>query len=155
MKELNGDLWRTPADVRIITTNGTIKKDGRAVMGKGCADQAKNKYPGLDELFGMMLRVYGNRALILQSPPLDALWSFPVKHNWQDAADLELIARSAAKVAQYADRHEELFGIRAPRILLPRPGCGNGRLDWKDVKPVIVDLLDDRFTVVHLAPKPV
>jgi hypothetical protein len=34
-------------------------------------------------------------------------------------------------------------------ILLPRPGCGNGQLDWAQVGPAIAPLLDDRVTIVY------
>jgi hypothetical protein len=70
--------------------------------------------------------------------------SFPVKHRWQDAADLELIKRSALELVELVDRN-----AWARKIKLPRPGCGNGRLRWSDVKPVLEPLLDDRFVVVH------
>jgi hypothetical protein len=34
-------------------------------------------------------------------------------------------------------------------VIMPRPGCGNGRLRWQDVSKVLSDILDDRFVVVH------
>ena len=35
MRYDTGDLWSYPADYRVVTTNGIIKKDGEAVMGAG------------------------------------------------------------------------------------------------------------------------
>ena len=32
----------------------------------------------------------------------------------------------------------------------PRVGCGNGALDWKDVRPILRRYLDDRFILVSL-----
>lgn len=77
-------------------------------------------------------------------------FSFPVKHNWYEHADLKLIERSAKELV---DTIDDIFldpDDRPPTIYLPRPGCGNGRLKWEDVKPVIEPYLDDRFVVVTL-----
>ena len=41
MREVVGNLWTYPADIRVITTNGTVKNDGTCVMGRGCAAEAK------------------------------------------------------------------------------------------------------------------
>ena len=39
MKEITGDLWTIKADARVIPTNGTVRRDGAAVMGRGVALQ--------------------------------------------------------------------------------------------------------------------
>ena len=41
------------------------------------------------------------------------------------------------------------LALPAATYALVRPGCGNGQLQWGDVRPEIVDILDDRFTVVE------
>ncbi len=72
-----------------------------------------------------------------------ALASFPVKRHWHEAADPELIRSSARQLVALADK----FGYE--RVVLPRPGCGNGRLSWEGIRPILAGILDDRFTVVH------
>jgi len=48
MREVTGNLWTyRPAGIRVITTNGTIKASGEAVMGKGCAREAVVKEFGV------------------------------------------------------------------------------------------------------------
>jgi hypothetical protein len=33
-------------------------------------------------------------------------------------------------------------------IILPQLGCGSGGLAWRDVRPLIAPILDDRFVVI-------
>ena len=147
MREDLLDLWNAPADARCITTNGSIKSNGRAVMGRGCAKQATLRYPFMQLKLGAAIRTYGNHVRVLFEPPTGpenwALVSFPVKHYWDEQANLALIERSAAELVALADDR----GWR--EIVLPRPGCGNGKLSWtRQVRLVIRPLLDDRFLVV-------
>lgn len=148
MIEVTGDLWAYPADVRVITTNGTVKKNGECVMGRGCAWEAKQKYPGIAASLGLHIQTYGNIAGVIITPdaipPINAPWiiSFPVKHNWYEKADLALIKDSAQRLASWN-------ASRGPyTVVLPRPGCGNGHLKWEDVRPVLAPILDNRFYVI-------
>ena len=147
MREELRDLWSysiDDCDARVITTNGTVKASGRAVMGRGVAKQAKDRYIGIEKLLGMVLKTQGNHVEILIHKPL-ALVMFPVKHEWHELADLELIAQSARELVSFAD----VMGWK--RVVLPRPGCGNGGLKWESqVRPILLSVLDDRFTVVTL-----
>lgn len=84
---------------------------------------------------------------------------------WDLYEDIELIYRSACELVDLVNRN--IGGItRLPDddpncpgesrilglwryILLPRPGCGNGSLNWeRDVRPVLAPVLDDRFSVI-------
>lgn len=140
MKEAKGNLWEYPAQVRVITTNGSIKSNGEAVMGRGCAREAVRKYPSFPIFLGTELQKFGNVPLRFAWGTDPPVWTFPVKHKWWEVADLELIERSAL--------HMQDFGTDFDSIVMPRPGCGNGRLLWEDVKKVIAPILDDRFTVI-------
>lgn len=145
MLEVYGNIWDYPATVRVITTNGDVNRKGLAVMGRGVALQAAERLPHVREDLGSMLFVNGN---VVQSLGPYAgcafdVWTFPVKHHWGDRADLKLIERSAREIMNFAIRtHQD-----GP-IVLPRPGCGNGQLEWADVKPIIEPILDDRFHVI-------
>lgn len=149
MLEESGDLWTLPADARCITTNGTIRGDGKAVMGRGCAQEARNRYPGLDTYLGLQLHAGGNHVHHLmqdaKEPRPTGIWvllSFPVKHHWREKADLELIRRSCGELMLLMEVEDW------QRVLLPRPGCGNGQLGWDEVGPAIAPLLDDRVVVI-------
>lgn len=71
-----------------------------------------------------------------------------MKHNWWEKADTSLIEQSTLQLKDFFDT---IIGGYPTPIYLVRPGCGNGQLDWKDVKPILEKYLDDRFTIVERA----
>lgn len=159
MIEAYGNLWHWDADYRCITTNGYVKKNGEAVMGRGCAREAAKKWPELPEILGDMLRSDGNHVHELgygidrNGKYVSCAWevlSFPVKHHWRDKASLELIERSAQELVEFVDGHDDDWDID---VVLPRPGCGNGQLAWEQVKPILEPILDDRFQVITFRPR--
>lgn len=137
MIEVVEDLWNI-GTVKVITTNGYVTKNTKAVMGRGCALEAKQKFPGIDETLGRMIHNFGNKCHIINLNPI--IVSFPTKHNWWEKSDYTLIQNSALSLHSLADAMGWDF------IAMPRPGCGNGGLSWNKVKPVI-DFLDNRFYV--------
>lgn len=150
MIEQQIDLWSClDADAICITTNGYVKQSGYAVMGRGVAKQATERMPGIALDLGRAITRHGHRVIIVRSwePPgtpagvAIPIVAFPVKHHWCDAADPELIARSAGELNNLAG------AMGWQKVVLPRPGCGNGRLSWDTVRPLLHDL-DDRFVVV-------
>lgn len=146
MKEATGNLWKYPSDAIVITTNGTVKRNGEAVMGRGCAAEAKDRYPTMPTVLGNMLQVTGNQSYAWAFPMTNiVLITMPVKHEWHNQADIRLIIRSAYEIVMHVDR------LKRKSIVMPRPGCGNGGLKWEDVKPKIEEILDDRFTAIHYA----
>lgn len=146
MIEVTGNLWTYPAGVRVITTNGTVKSNGECVMGRGCAAEAKARWPHLPRHLGRHIKAQGNRVFYFRA--IDGrydLATFPVKHHWRERADLDLIAQSVEQLVEAVNSFST-----ARVIVLPRPGCGNGGLRWEDVRPVVA-ALDDRFHVITFA----
>lgn len=150
MKEAFGNIWEyhNRGHWIAITTNGTVRRDGACVMGRGIAREAAIKFPRLPYELG---------AQILGCPMPYGEWSkgndlkvfhqyrittFPVKHNWWERADPTLIEESARQL-QVA-----CHGNLDTKYMV-RPGCGNGGLDWKDVKPILEKYLDDKHIVVE------
>ncbi len=162
MIEREVDLWKYRAAAVVITTNGKVKKNGECVMGRGCAREAALRWPDLASDLGKLISETGNHCYALRCvslavaqpdeidempAALGAGWtttlvSFPVKDTWQEAAKLSLIARSAGELLDMADQHGW------DKVVMPRPGCGNGQLEWDSVKRALAPLLDDRFIVV-------
>lgn len=159
MLEIKKDMWELarsfmmagePAPAIFITTNGFVKTSGEAVMGRGCAYEAREMFPGIALTLGKSLASKGNSVAYLGTWTLYKfdyrIFSFPVKHNWWEPASLDLIEDSCNRVAKLRDKLCNL------KIIIPRPGCGNGKLDWdNEVKPLILSYLD--FDNVYITYK--
>jgi hypothetical protein len=155
MIELKGDLWDFHKEGHwiCITTNGTIKSNGSVVMGRGCVLELKRKFKGIEFLIGQQIKRLGNIPFVSND---DKIITFPVKHNWWEVADIDLI-RASAKIirglvngfgdsSEYSDYYSPMLEINS--LYIPRPGCGNGKLDWKDVKKVLEPIFDDERYII-------
>ncbi len=138
MIEECGDFWTISADFRCITTNGSLRTNGYAVMGKGIALEARMRYHEIEAILGHVIHKYGNHVSHLGYNII----SFPTKYHWRQDSDIELIKRSAQELVTL------LRNNPAKRILLTRPGCGNGNLQWEAVKPVIQEILTDNKFII-------
>lgn len=149
MKTIKADdvflLPKSDTEAAVITTNGIIRDNGCAVMGRGVALSAKNNFPGIDRDLGRLIRAHQNHAYNLgireHNGRSMTILTMPTKNHWRDPSDLALIIQSAKELVKLADK------LSLTKIYLPRPGCQNGKLDWQTVQASIKDILDDRFIV--------
>ena len=143
MKEIKGNIWEyyEKGFWIVIPTNGFVKKNGEAVMGRGLALQAQYKFLELPKEIGDMLKDCDNHVFSFSEY---RLLTFPVKDAWWKPATLELVEQSCKELKKIV--HYNLGKIQVP-VYLPRVGCGNGKLNWKDVKPILERFLDERFVV--------
>lgn len=139
MIEMTGDIWDYLGTAIIaITTSGSLTRDGRAVLGHGCARQAAERFPALALQLGGILREQGNHVHDLGN----GLVSFPVEESAWSLPDLSLIARSAQELRCLVDCR----GWQ--RVIVPRPGCGGGGLEWREVRHLLMPRFDGRFMVI-------
>jgi hypothetical protein len=111
-------------------------------MGRGCALEAKTRYPTLAKELGDKIKRNGNVVQSLITGDIEII-AFPVKHKWSDQANLKLIEKSAARLKEIAIDHHDL------NFVLPRPGCGAGRLLWMEVKPIVETLPDNVMVITR------
>ena len=140
MLETVGDIWEHAdrGSVIVITTNGSLTRDGRAIFGRGVAKQAALRFPNVTAKLGRLLTEQGSHVYDLG----DGVVSFPVEETAWSQPDLRIIARSAEELRRLADRSGW------PRVVVPRPGCGGGGLAWKEVQPLLAPWFDERFIVI-------
>jgi hypothetical protein len=151
MIEHKGDLWEQvahPNHLVGISTNGYVKANGRAVMGRGCALQATQLFADAALLLGSYIKIHGNVPGYLTLDGLELpdelkLLILPVKHNWWERASLELVGRSRNFLGAEAHAQPQTT------FHVPRLGCGNGRLDWLEVVRPLMAILPDNVWVHH------
>ena len=104
-------------------------------MGKGIAAEFKRVFP-------LMFEDYASRCSQNQVKPgvpyafqetVNGTWiiNFPTKNHWRGQSQLGWIASGLASLP------DVLFAIGVKDLALPRLGCGEGGLNWKDVGPLV------------------
>ena len=150
MLEVQNDFWQeietNKYDAICCTTNRIVKKNGELVMGAGIAKLFKQKYPDLPAEWGERI-TYGNNMQGVMLTRKDDLYlmAFPTKLDWRDSSKMPIIEFSAKALLWQARL------LNWKKVLLPRPGCSNGGLDWdSEVKPVLEKILkEDRFVIIR------
>jgi len=137
---LETDLFASPAQTLVNTVN-TV-----GVMGKGIAKSFKQRYP---DMFAEYKRLCDQKSLGIGSL---MLWrgadhwvlNFPTKTTWRLPSKLSYIEEGLKKLTMSYDD----LGITS--ISFPPLGCGNGNLDWSEVKPLMERYLRDLSIPVYI-----
>jgi O-acetyl-ADP-ribose deacetylase (regulator of RNase III) len=103
------------------------------VMGKGIAADFKRRYPDMFKLYKAICNdhLLEPGKLWLWRGPHRWVLNFPTKQHWRHPSRLEWIDLGLRK---FVDEYEKRGIVE---ISFPRLGCGNGGLDWDDVRPVM------------------
>ena len=164
MREAKGNMLLMNCDALVITTNGFVKANGEAVMGRGIAKQISDGLPGIKYILGNKLNTFANTPHVLMRHRDIDLVSFPVKPRTVINDGTNIVAH-AMKQYSIGDRVPGFYAKAEPEliiqsakflallikqyewetVLVPRFGCGAGELNWEDIKPLVSDILDDRF----------
>lgn len=132
-----GNLLEADVEALVNTVN-TV-----GIMGKGIALMFKERFP---DNFDAYARACKNRELrvgkVFLTERTDLFgprWivNFPTKTNWRVKTQMDWIQEGMRDLVRVIEEKE----IRS--IAVPPLGCGNGGLDWREVKPVIVAALEE------------
>jgi O-acetyl-ADP-ribose deacetylase (regulator of RNase III) len=144
---LQTDLFASPAQTLVNTVN-TV-----GVMGKGIAKSFKERYPEMFREYKRLCDRGELRTGTLQLWRGADKWvlNFPTKTTWRLPSTLAYVR---AGLDKFVESYEDL-GITS--ISFPPLGCGNGNLDWAEVKPLVESYLKDLPIQVyvhewHVAP---
>lgn len=147
MRSLTGDIWDyVGAGWIVIPTNMMVNDSGAASMGRGIAAQARDRFPGLDSLYGEFLRFSRYQPQVFTVftsglPIYGGLILLPTKRDYRSDAKMDFIEAGCQALA--------LLPIKG-NIYLPFLGIGYGKLDPRIVREVMDKYLaDDRFVLVE------
>lgn len=136
----------------------TISVNCQGVMGRGLASRARYQFPDVYREYQDLCKEkklkMGEPFLYKQESSLDLVYAeepetlrkpngetwfllFPTKNHWREQSDLKGI-EEGLKWIQENYRREKIQSLAVPAL-----GCGLGRLDWKDVGPLICKDLSD------------
>jgi len=139
--EVKGDVLASPAQVVVNPVNCV------GAMGKGIALQVKLKYPGVYREYVNVCRHVGLKPGQLHCRPLtETQWVFnlPTKRHWRDLSRIEDV--EAGLRATVINMNKLGFTT----IAVPALGCGEGGLKYDDVRPLIIQILDQPGWTVYL-----
>lgn len=143
MNTLKGNIWDYHQQGYItITTNGNLDKRGFAVMGRGIALQAKQKFPDLPKRLGEQIRKHGNLVYVWHDYKLV---TFPTKTDYWKCSDLSLIESGLFQLTKLWNNSSITI---QDKLFIPKLGCGYGQLSWTVIEPLMDRYLDDRFIVI-------
>lgn len=130
----NGDMFEAPTEAIVNTVNCV------GVMGKGVALEFKRRWPDNFKAYKRLcddkklspghMFVFDNNDF-LDEGKHRYLINFPTKQHWRSRSKIEYVKDG---LVDFIDQIREL-GIKS--VAVPPLGCGNGGLDWTDVRPLI------------------
>lgn len=145
---VRGNLLEADAEALVNTVN-TV-----GVMGKGIALMFKESFPENFKKYAKASKageVEIGRMFVTHRPDLiGPQWiiNFPTKRHWRDRTRLEWIQEGLRDLRRVILEN----GIRS--VAIPPLGCGNGKLDWNDVRPEIEHSFEDIDGVSVLVYEP-
>lgn len=134
--DATGNLLEAEVDALVNTVN-TV-----GVMGKGIALQFKNAYPAMFKAYAKACKQgqvrLGEMWVYDAGQITHPRWvvSFPTKGHWRSKSRMRDIE------AGLEDLRRVIKELGITSIALPPLGCGNGGLDWDEVRPLIEHGLD-------------
>jgi O-acetyl-ADP-ribose deacetylase (regulator of RNase III) len=119
------------------------------VMGKGLAKTFRLRYP---RMFDSYQQAFFNGVLrigylhVFSASDGKKIINLPTKYHWRDFSNLGWIETGVDNLLKYCEEH------KINNVAIPALGCGEGMLEWEDVKPIIYKYFDKSTIMVDLYP---
>lgn len=146
------DLWKQ-GKIVCTTTNGFVKKDGSAVMGRGNAFAMAQTIPDLPKLLGQFIKKYGNRVGFIYQRSVIAFPVKPITGNYNDLlthiqkrykpTDINIPGfwcKADSKIIEISmnQLNDLVKKFKLEEVYLPVPGVNNGQLKFTEVEPILM-----------------
>jgi len=137
IRYVRGNLLEAPAEALVNTVNEV------GVMGKGLALVFRGAFPDNTRAYEAACRrgeVTVGRMMVTENRVLlRPRWiiNFPTKRQWRHPSRLEWVREGLKDLVRVVGEH----GVRS--LALPVLGCGNGGLEWSQVRREIESALGD------------
>lgn len=147
-----GNLLNANVEALVNTVNCV------GVMGKGIALQFKNAFPENYKKYAYACKqgkVQIGKMFVYDISSIFSsqkyIINFPTKTHWRYSSELRFIETGLEDLAITIQK------LKINSIAIPPLGCGNGGLNWRIVKPLIIDALSrpefSDLTVLLYEPK--
>ena len=124
------------------------------VMGKGIALMFKERFPENFKAYAAACKagdVQVGKMFVSPGTELGGprwIINFPTKKHWRDPSNIEWV-RDGLAALRTVIRDRKISSIAIPPL-----GCGNGGLNWDEVRPLIVEALGDLADVEVMLYEP-
>lgn len=127
----SGDILKSESQALVNTVNC------EGYMGKGIAYQFRLKYPGNNKAYEAACRTGSFKPGNLLTFEEDGkiIINFPTKNKWRKKSEYEFIENGLIRLAQW------IRNTKTASVSIPPLGCGNGGLDWREVKKLMLQYL--------------
>jgi O-acetyl-ADP-ribose deacetylase (regulator of RNase III)/uncharacterized protein YwgA len=132
-----GDMFQERAEAIVNTVNCV------GVMGKGVALEFKRRWPDNFKVYKRLCdkkqlrpgKVYVHQDGDMLTGGRRFLINFPTKDHWRAKSKMEFID------AGLDDFIDQVLKLQIKSVAMPPLGCGNGGLDWREVKALMTEKL--------------
>lgn len=144
IQSVTGNLLEDTAEAYVNTVN-TV-----GVMGKGIALQFKQAFPDVFKQYVkdckrgkvQVGKMHVVEVVGFTNPKY--IINFPTKEHWRNPSKMPYIEEGLADLVRVIQENN------IQSLALPPLGCGNGGLDWREVRPKIIAALEPLGIDVHL-----
>ncbi|MDA8213379.1 MAG: macro domain-containing protein [Clostridia bacterium] len=135
-----GDILGSGAQCLVNTVNC------EGFMGKGIAYQFKLRFPENNQDYIKACRSGDLRIGTLHYFRENGkiIVNFPTKNKWREKSHIDYIHKGLSELVQLIPR------LNISSIAVPPLGCGNGGLNWAEVKPIICSYLEPLTTLIDV-----